>query len=54
VAGSYGEKNPINVGRCDLYLGSAQTQVVGKVHHKFYYAVGSTEQSDCDNHQITI
>ncbi len=54
VAGSDGAKNPIYVGRCDLYSGSAETQVVGKVHRKFYYAVGSTEHSDCDNHQIMI
>jgi len=54
VAGSDSENGPIYVGRCDLHLNSTETQVVGKVHHKFYYAFGSTEYSDCKNHQIMI
>jgi hypothetical protein len=54
VAGTDASGGPIYIGRCDLHLGSAETEVVGKVHHIFYYAFGSVEHTDCSNHQIMI
>jgi len=54
VAGSDAAKNSIYIGRCDLHVDSAETEVVGKIHRKFYYAFGSTEHEDCSNHQIMI
>ncbi|CAG2117424.1 unnamed protein product, partial [Medioppia subpectinata] len=44
--------NPIYVGKCDLHFGKTETQVVGKIHHKFYYGFGDTERSDCANHMV--
>ncbi|CAG2180270.1 unnamed protein product, partial [Oppiella nova] len=52
VAGHDLNSNPIFVGKCDLHFGQNETQVVGKVDHKFYYGWGDVERSDCLNHMV--
>ncbi|XP_054165688.1 lysosomal alpha-mannosidase-like [Oppia nitens] len=44
----------IYVGKCDLFIGNRETQVVGKVDHKFYYGWGDEEKADCPNHKVMI
>jgi len=56
VAGTDIKGMPTYVGRCDLNLGSSETRVIGKIQHKFFYAMANTEHSDtkCDNHEIMV
>jgi len=56
VAGTDIKGMPTYIGRCDLHLGSADTRVIGKIQHKFFYAMSNTEHSDtkCNNHEIMV
>ncbi|CAG2108860.1 unnamed protein product, partial [Medioppia subpectinata] len=54
IGGHNLDSNPIYVGKCDLHFGKTESQVVGKIDHKFYYGFGETEHSDCANHMIMI
>ena len=54
IAGQDLNGQHIYVGRCDLHFEKLETLVVGKIHHKFYYAWGEKELSNCDNHQIMV
>src|SRR5208282_6912793 len=46
VAAIDSKGSSIYIGRCDLHINSVDTQVVGKIEHKFYYALNNTEHSD--------
>ena len=54
IGGHTSKGYPIYVGRCDMHLGKADEEVVGKIDRKFYYASGDGVHSDCVNHQIMV
>ena len=54
IAGQNKAGQHIYVGRCNMHMGNAVSEVVGRIDHKFYYAQGDKEHSDCENHKILI
>jgi len=54
VSGKKSSGEPIYIGRCAIHDSKGDSEVIGKVDYWFYYPYGSSEHSDCGNHEILV